>query len=318
MFALSSKTKTAAPQLVQTKNTWGRALKRNFWLYVMLIPGVTLILLFCYKPMVGILMAFEDYKYKLGFFKSPWVGLDHFKRFFEYRHCWRLIRNTLLLNIYSLLWSMPVTLIFSFMVNELKNGIFRKCITTISYIPHFISTVIVVSVFWEFLTPSGFINNVLTMLGQEKVDFLQNPDLFRTIYIIIGIWTGTGWGSIIYISALSGIDQELYEAAYIDGAGKLKQTWYISLPGIASTISVMLIMSIGGMLGSATDKILLLYNSRTMETADVIGTYIYRVGLIDADYGYSTAVGLFQSLVGMILLTIANTFSKKVTESSLF
>ena len=317
-FALATKTKNWNKLTNRRNETWGQAFKKHYWLYLMLIPGLAYFIIFCYKPMGGILMAFEDYEAKLGFFRSPWIGFENFERFFNYRFFWRLIRNTVWLNVTSLCWSMPITLIFALLVNELRNGPFRKVVTTVSYMPHFVSTVIVVSIFFQFLTPNGVINTAIESMGGAKAGFLTDPKWFRTVYNTIGIWQETGWSAVIYIAALTGIDQSLYEAAHIDGAGKLRQCWYISLPGIASTISVMLIMSLGSILASGTDRILLLYTERTYETADVIGTYVYRIGLIDNDYGYSTAVNLFQSVIGIIMITISNSISKRLSETSLF
>ena len=274
--------------------------------------------LFMYKPMVGLLMAFENYNFKKDIFGSEWVGLANFKRFFRYKNCWRLIRNTLLLNVFNMLWTTPINIIFALMINEFREkGVFRKSATTIAYLPHFLSGVVVISIFNQFLMPSGTINQIIEKLGGTPLKFLSDPKYFRTIYNFICIWQETGWGSVIYVAALAGIDSSLYEAARMDGANKLQQIWHVSLPGIASTISIQFIMNLGYLLSGGTDRVMLLYNEKLYPTADIIGTYIYRVGLLNTDYSYSVAVGLFQSLIGLILVLVTNKISKKLTETSL-
>ena len=299
------------------KKGWFSYFKQHWILYAMLIPGLILYFLFHYKPMVGLIMAFEDYKFKGGIWGSPWVGWKNFERFFNYKFAWRLIRNTLLLNVYNMLWTTPINLAFALMINELRQNAFRKTITTISYLPHFISGVVVISIFNQFLMPSGMINEVIESLGGEPVRFLQDEKWFRTIYNFICIWQETGWGAVIYVAALSGVDPALYEAAEMDGASKLQQCLHISLPSIAPTIAIQFVINLAYLLTSGTERVMLLYNEKVYETADIIGTYIYRVGLLDTDYSYSTAVGLFQSLIGLILVLISNKISKKITETSL-
>ena len=277
--------------------------------------------LFMYKPMVGLLMAFENYNFKKGIFGSEWVGLANFKRFFRYKNCWRLIRNTLLLNVFNMLWTTPINIIFALMINEFREkGVFRKSATTIAYLPHFLSGVVVISIFNQFLMPSGTINQIIEKLGGTPLKFLSDPKYFRTIYNFICIWQETGWGSVIYVAALAGIDSSLYEAARMDGANKLQQIWHVSLPGIASTISIQFIMNLGYLLSGGTDRVMLLYNEKLYPTADIIGTYIYRVGLLNTDYGYSVAVGLFQSLIGLVLVLITNKhrIHKKVESDKVF
>lgn len=259
-----------------------------------------------------------NYNFKKGIFGSEWVGLANFKRFFRYKNCWRLIRNTLLLNVFNMLWTTPINIIFALMINEFREkGVFRKSATTIAYLPHFLSGVVVISIFNQFLMPSGTINQIIEKLGGTPLKFLSDPKYFRTIYNFICIWQETGWGSVIYVAALAGIDSSLYEAARMDGANKLQQIWHVSLPGIASTISIQFIMNLGYLLSGGTDRVMLLYNEKLYPTADIIGTYIYRVGLLNTDYSYSVAVGLFQSLIGLILVLVTNKISKKLTETSL-
>ena len=295
------------------RNTFFTYFKQHWILYLMLVPGVVFYFLFMYKPMGGLLMAFEDYHFKKGIFGSEWVGLANFRRFFKYKNCWRLIRNTLLLNVYCMLWTTPINIIFALMINELRErSVFRKSVTTISYLPHFISGVVVISIFNQFLMPSGVINQIIEKLGGKPARFLTDPGWFRTIYNFIAIWQETGWGAVIYVAALAGIDPALYEAAKMDGANKLQQILHVSLPAIAPTISIQFIVNLGHLLSGGTDRVMLLYNEKLYPTADIIGTYIYRVGLLQADYSYSTAVGLFQSLIGLVLVLVTNRISKKL------
>lgn len=295
-------------------------LKKHRCLYIMLIPGILYFIIFRYIPMSGLLIAFENYSFTKGVFGSEWVGLKHFHSFFSYPECWKIIRNTLLLNFYNILFAFPASIVFAVLLNEVRKGMFKSFVQTISYLPHFISTVIVVGMFYNFLSPSsGLINLFLkNVLGLEPVNFLMEPGWFRTIYNGINIWQETGWNAIIYMAALTSIDITLYEAAYIDGAGRLKQFLYVSLPGMLSTIVVMFIMRIGYILEVGFESVLLLYNPSIYETADVISTYIYRRGIIDSDYSFTTAVGLFQSIIGLILIVIANKLAKKYSETSLW
>lgn len=294
-----------------------RYIRQHWVLYTMLALGLVIYFLFHYKPMGYLLMAFENYKPKKGLFGSTWVGFKNFERFFGYKNFWRLLRNTLVLNISNMLWTTPINIIFALMINELRQNWFRKTTTTIMYLPHFISGVVVIAIFNEILMPSGLLNNIITYFGGEKVNLLADSKYFRTIYNLICIWQETGWGTIIYVAALAGIDQGLYEAAAIDGAGKIKQCIHVSIPGIASTIAIQFIMNLGYLLSNGTDRVLLMYNERLYETADIIGTYIYRVGLQNADYSYSTAVGLFQSVIGLALVLVSNHFCKKYGDTSL-
>ena len=264
-------------------------------------------------------MAFKDYSIFKGMAGSPWVGLDNYADFFRSPYAVRVIRNTLLLNLYSLVFSFPMPIIFALLLNELRAKTFKKTIQTISYLPHFISTVVIAGMVTMFLSPTnGVVNVILDKFGMDKIYFLTQPQYFRTILILMHIWQGTGYGSIIYISALTSVDEQLYEACIIDGGGKWKQLIHITIPGILPTIVIMLIMRIGHMFGSGYQDIILLYQPSTYETADVIGSYIYRMGIEGNNFGVSTAVGLLQSVLALILVTITNKISKLVTESSLW
>ena len=300
------------------QSRWAK-IKKNKLLYLMFLPVVVYYLIFHYAPMFGIVIAFKDYNAFTGFIRSPWVGLKHFKDFFSSPYCWRLIRNTFLISFYGLIFGFPAPILLALLLNELKDGWFKKTTQTISYLPHFVSTVIIVGMYVNFLSPStGLINNIIEKLGGERIYFLNEPKYFRSLYTIMNIWKGVGWGSIIYLAALTGIDPELYEACIIDGGGRLRQTWHITLPGIANTVIIMLIMRIGRLLSVGYESIILMYTPATYETADVISTYVYRRGLVDADYSFSTAVGLFNSVVGFIFIYTANALAKRFSETSLW
>lgn len=301
-------------------HTLGRDIIKNRWLYILLLPAVLHCFVFKYMPMYGLQIAFQDYNIFKGFEGSEWVGLEHFKAFFESPYCWRLIRNTLLLNIYGLVFSFPAPIILALAFNELKvTGKYRRIGQSAVYIPHFISSIVVVGILIQFLSPStGLINNLRELVGADSIYFLSEAKYFRIIYTLMGIWKETGFGSIVYIAALSGIDQSLYEAAGIDGANRWGKLFHITLPSIAPTIIIMLIMRLGNLLDSGYESIILLYNSGIYETADVIQTFVYRNGLESYQYSYASAVGMFQSVVGLVLVVSANKISKKVSETSLW
>lgn len=292
--------------------------RRNRTLYLLVLPVLIFFLVFHYKPMYGAIIAFKDYSPGLGIAKSPWVGLANFTRFFHGPYFWRLIRNTLLLSLYSLLFGFPAPIILALLLNEVKNKRFKSVTQTITYLPHFISMIVVTGMITNFCMTSGLFNDIIVLFGGERSPLLQNPNLYRTIYVASGIWQEVGWGSIIYLSALSGVDAQLYEAAAIDGAGKWKQLLHVTLPGIAPTIITMLILKMGSLMSLGYEKTILLYNASTYETADIISSYIYRVGLLDQDWSYSTAIGLFNSVINCILLIITNRLSKKLSDTSLW
>ena len=234
-------------------------------------------------------------------------------------HCGRIIVNTILLNLYNLIFGFPMPIIFAILLNEVRNLRYKKFVQTVSYLPHFISTVSIVGILFMVLSPNGgIVNIIIQKLGGTPIYFMTESKWFRTIYVASGVWQNLGWDAIIYIAALAGVNQELYEAAVIDGASRLKQIWHVSLPGIRSTIVIMLIMRMGGMMSSNTDKVLLMQNALTYEVSDIIGTYVYRRGIQDADYSYSTAVGLFNSLINVVFVVTANMISKRLGESSLW
>jgi len=291
---------------------------RNKYLYLIFLPVAVYFIMFHYKPMYGIIIAFKQYKATLGIAGSPWVGFSNFIRFFNDFYFFRLIKNTFLLSFYSILWGFPIPIIFALLLNEVKSKRFKKLVQTSSYLPHFISVVIVCSIIKQFSLTNGLFNDIIVMLGGERSQLLQQPANFRTIYIASFIWQEFGWNSIIYIAALSGIDQVQYEAAFIDCAGRLAQIWHVTLPGIMPTIVMLLILRMGTVLNVGAEKILLLYNEATYSTADVISTYTYRKGLVKGDMSYSTAISLFNSAVNITFLSATNYISKKLSDVSMF
>lgn len=292
--------------------------KQHWKIYLLALPVMVYFVVFHYVPMAGLVMAFEDFAPRLGVFRSDWVGLKNFETFFNSYYCVRLIRNTFLISFYDLLFGFPIAIVLALMLNEVHNQRFKKTIQTVSYMPYFISTVVVAGILIDFCKTNGALNDIVRLFGGERVNLLGDPKLFRTIYVGSDIWQRMGYNSIIYMAALSGIEQTLYEAAVIDGAGRWRQTWHVTLPGIASTIIITLILRIGSIMNVGFEKIILLYSPSTYETADIISSFAYRKGLIDADYGYSTAIGLFNSAVNFVLILGANALSKKYSETSLF
>lgn len=289
-------------------------------LYLMLIPGLLFYLIFHYIPMGGLVIAFQKFYVGRGILGSRWVGLDNFITFFTTPDAWLLVRNTLLLNLYQLAFSFPIPIILAILFNEIKTVAFKRIAQTISYLPHFISTVIVVGMVVNFLSPSSGIVNILLQrfFGTDAIFFMSKPEYFRTIYIVSGVWQSAGWGTILYLAAIAGIDPTQYEAAVIDGANRFKKMIYITLPGMSGVIITLLILNIGNMLSVGAQKIILMYNPLVYQTADVISTYVYRRGLIDADYSFATAVGLFESIINFILIMTANKLSRKYSETSLW
>lgn len=287
--------------------------------YLMGIPVIIFYIMFHYKPLFGALIAFKDYKPRRGIWASPWVGFKHFESFFNSFYFERLIGNTLTISLAGLLFAFPIAIIFALLINEIQNNKFKRTVQTISYMPHFISTVVVCSMVRLFVDSNGFIVQLIEAAGiQVGQSLLNMPKAFVPIYVISDIWQQTGWNCIIYLAALGGIDPELYEAARIDGANRWKQTLHVTLPGILETVVLLLILRVGSLMSVGHEKIILLYNDYTMETADVISSYVYRRGLINGDYSFSAAVGLFNSAINFALVVLANKISNKVTGSGIF
>lgn len=297
----------------------GRDMKKNWILYAMILPVVLYYIIFAYVPMAGIQLAFKDYIVKQGIWGSPFVGLKHFERFFSNYNFSLLIKNTIGISLYSLLVGFPIPIIFALMLNYLKSMHLRKTVQMVSYAPYFISTVVMCGMITIFLNPdTGIFNTIRNVFHLESMDFLGKPRLFKSIYVWTGIWQGVGWSSIIYISALSGVDQQLHEAAIVDGATKLQRIFHVDLPSLKPTVIMLLILQIGQMMNVGFEKVFLLQNSLNMKASDVIATYVYRVGLVQNDYSYSTAVGLFNAVINLLLIVAANQIAKKLADESLW
>lgn len=301
------------------RRSFSKYFKLNMALYIMLIPGILNLIFFKYAPMYGLIVAFQNYKPKLGYLGSPFVGLKHFYAFFRDPFCWRIIRNTFILGIYSIIFGFPTPIILALLINELRYPRFKKVFQTISYMPHFLSVVIVVGLMMEiFNVDNGPINQLIQALGFKKISFFTGPQYFRSLYIGSGLWQGMGYSSIIYLAAIAGIDMEMYESAVLDGATRMQQIIHITLPSIAPTITILFIMNMGGIMGNDMQKILLMYNSRTYATADVVSTYVYRAGIEGSSFSYSTAVGFLMNIISLFFLAITNWVANHVGETSLF
>lgn len=292
----------------------------NSWqLYLLILPAFAFFLVFHYGPMYGVQIAFKNYMPSLGIWGSPWVGFKHFTKFFESYYFWDLLKNTLGISIYSLVFGFPIPILLALALNEIKDGSFKKTIQTVTYAPHFISTVVIVGMIIAFLSPtSGIINHGLETLGFEGKAFMEDPRWFRTIYVLSGVWQSTGWNSVIYMAALSGVDSQLHEAATIDGASRIQRLWYINLPVLIPTMVILLIMNFGGIMSLGHEKILLMQNPLNMPTSNVISTFTYQQGLLDAQYSYAAAIGLFNSVINSILLITVNKISSKLNDVSLW
>lgn len=292
---------------------------RYKYLYLLLLLPMLHLLIFRYIPLLGNVIAFRSYQPGGSMFGKSWVGLKHFKMFIGDPNFWNIFKNTIILSVESLAFGFPLPIIFAILLNEAKGIYFKKVVQTISYLPHFISVVVIVGMVNEFLSPStGIVNMLLQKMGAEPIFFIVKPEWFRTIYVGTGVWQGMGWNSIIYLAALSNIDVGLYEAAKIDGAGRFKQLWHVTLPGIAPTIVILLVISIGQMMSVSFEKVLLLMNGGNQKVAEVISTYTYKMGLVNNNYSYSAAVGLFEGVLGTFLVIGANYISRRVSETSLW
>lgn len=286
--------------------------------YLMLLPAVVYVIIFCYLPMYGLQIAFKDYRVSLGFAKSRWVGLQHFINFFNGYNFRSLLSNTLLLSLYHLVVGFPIPIIVALILNELK-GKYKSFVQTVLYAPHFISTVVLIGmVGLMFSVSNGAVNTLLSELGFEKIYFMGKPEYFRHMYVWTGIWQGMGWSAIIYLAALAGVDPGLHEAASIDGATRMQRIIHINIPSILPTIMITLILQIGKLLSVGYEKVYLLQNELNIDVSEVISTYVYKRGIINTNYSYSTAIGLFNNIINVILLILANTLSKKFTKSGLF
>jgi putative aldouronate transport system permease protein len=304
---------------LRDKSRLGSLIVRDRYLLLMFLPIFAYYVIFFYLPLPGVLIAFKDFLPGNGIFGGKWVGLRWFGSFFNSLYFWRLLRNTFLLAFYPLLFGFPLPIIFAICIAEIRNKAVRRFAQTVTYLPYFISTVVIAGMIVNFLSMSdGFVNAMIVKLGGQKINFMMEPKWFRGIYTVSGIWQTFGFSSIIYIAAILGVDQELYASGKIDGVNKYQELWYITLPSIKSTIFVLLILSLGGILNVGFEKVYLLYNGAIYETADVISTYVYRQGIEAQNFGYATAVGLFNSVISFAVVFAANMASRRVNEMSLW
>lgn len=293
-------------------------IQRHWPLYLFLLPVIVYFIIFHYVPMYGVQIAFKDFYANLGITGSPWVGFKHFERFFSSYYFERLLTNTIALSVYGLLL-FPLPIIFSLMINELRDSRFKRLSQTITYAPHFISVVVVVGMLIAFLDPqTGIVNHIIDFFGGDRINFLTEPGWFRHIYTWSGQWQNLGWNTIIYLAALSGVSPELHEAAKVDGATRFQRVIYINLPSILPTIITLFILSIGSFMSTGFEKVLLMQNSLNAPTSDIIQTFVYETGLIGGQYSFAAAVGLFESVINIILIVVANYTSRKVSENSLW
>ena len=295
-----------------------RKLQRYRTLYIMLIPAILFLIIFAYFPMYGILIAFKDYYVNRGILRSPWVGFEYFQKIFQDPVFWRVFRNTVIISLQRFITGFPAPIILALLLNFIRMERFKKTVQTIIYLPHFISWVVISSIIFTLLSENGVVNSLLLMFQGTKVDFLTNPAYFRPILIISGIWKEVGWGTIIYLASLSAIPAEQYEAAVIDGAGRLKQTLYITLPSMVPVIVMMLILNAGTLVSSNFDQVFNLYNPMVYEVGDVIDTYVYRIGITKGNYSVATAIGLFINVINLVILVTVNKVSKKATGTGLY
>ncbi|MBB3131247.1 putative aldouronate transport system permease protein [Paenibacillus rhizosphaerae] len=323
MEALNAEVSESPAELraVGRRRLWP-AIKMHRFYYLLILPGILYFLVFDYIPMFGIIIAFKDISPFQGvdaILTGEWVGLKHFERFWNSYYFWNVMQNTLLISGYKLIFGFPASILLALLLNELRNAAFKRIVQTISYLPHFISTVVVAGLVMMLLsTDGGLINNLIVAFGGESYHFLGSPGYFRSILVISHVWQTIGWGSILYLAAMSGIDPGLYEAARMDGANRFRQAWHITLPGIAPVIAIMLILSIGGLLSAGFESVLLLYSPSVYGVADIIDTYVYREGLTNLNYSFATAVGLFKNVLAMVLILGANYVSKKMNQSGIW
>ncbi|WP_029470836.1 ABC transporter permease [Blautia producta] len=298
----------------ERKSEFCRMLKKHRMFYLFLLPAVVMVFLFSYMPFWGILIAFKDFKMARGIMGSEWVGLEHFRKLFADPNFYRVLKNTLIIGITTLLTTFPVTIIFTVLVNEILKTKFKKVVQTVTYLPHFLSWVVVGTFAYQILSPSsGIVNTILVNLGilDKSVYFMAQPNMFVPIYLIVNLWKETGYSIVVYLAVISGIDTEQYEAVSIDGANRFQKILYVTLPAMLPTICVMLILNIGTIIAVGFDPIFNLYNDATYQTADVISTFVYRKGMVDAQFDYSTAVGLFQNVISLTLVLLSNWFARK-------
>jgi putative aldouronate transport system permease protein len=296
-----------------------KVLRFHWPLYLLLLPPVLYIFIFHYVPIYGVMLAFKQYQPLKGILGSPWVGFAHFEQFFSSPSSWRIIRNTVTISLYSLVAGFPLPILLAVALNEVRNQWFKKTVQMVTYAPYFISSVVLVGIVMQVLDPRvGLINQFIVLFGGEPVNFMGKSEYFKSIYVWMGIWQGTGYSAIIYLAALAGVSKDLQEAAIIDGASKIRRIWHVDLPSIRPTIVILLVLSFGGIMNVGFETIYLMQNNLNLSTSEIISTYVYKVGLINSNYGFSTAIGLFNSVINFILLVSANFFARRLTDSGLW
>lgn len=304
------------------KMTYSRILRRsvaNYQLYLMLVPVLAFYIIFRYWPMYGVQIAFRDYNPGLGFAGSPWVDMANFRRLFGSFRFMRMLKNTLLLNTYQMIFQFPIPIVFAILVNEVRIKRVKALILNVTYLPHFLSVVVIVSLINTVFHPNyGIINRIIAILGRDTIRFMENPSWFRPIYIISGLWQSTGWNALIYLGALAAIDPSLYEAAQVDGASRFQQIIRITLPCITPTIIIMFILKLGGLMNLGVEKVLLMQNDLNISTSDALSVYVYKMGIREGDYSFATAADLFNNIINFALLLVANRMAKKLSGSSLW
>ena len=305
-------------KLINRKSKWRQAFQ-SWQLYVFILPAFLYFLIFHYVPMYGVQIAFKDFTPAEGIWGSAWVGFEHFKAFFESYYFWDLMKNTMGISLYSLIVGFPLPILLALSLNEAKDGLFKRGVQTITYAPHFISVVVMAGIIITFLSPStGIINEFLGVFGIEPIAFMEDPKWFKTVFVFSGVWQSAGWGTIIYLAALAGVDPQQHEAAIVDGATRLERIWHINIPAIFPTMVILLILNTGSLLAVGFEKVLLLQNPLNMESSEIISTFVYRAGLLDGEYSFSTAVGLFNAVINAILLIVVNFIARKTNETSLW
>ncbi|MDL2234276.1 ABC transporter permease subunit [Ruminococcaceae bacterium OttesenSCG-928-L11] len=302
------------------QSQWKQIRVSRYWL-LLLLPGIAYYIIFHYVPMYGVIIAFKDYNPYDGIAGSPWAanyGLQHFRTLFTSPTFLNVFKNTLLLSLSAIVFSFPAPILLALAINEVRSGPFRRVVQTVSYLPHFISTAVICGMVFNFLSLNGLINQIVAFFGGTKTQFMLYPEYFRTIYVSTDIWQKMGWNSIIYLATLTAVDTSLYEAADIDGAGRLQKIWYINIPCLIPTAIILLIFNVGGIMTAGFEKVLLLYNPNNYATSDIIGTYVYRLGIQNAQYSFSTAAGLFQSVINFVLVVLTNKLASRFNDTSLW
>lgn len=315
------KSAEAAPVPGRLKQNSGllKRMAKRYDLYLMLLLPIAFYVIFHYGPLYGLQIAFKNFNPARGILDSAWVGFTHFERFFDSYYFWRLLWNTISINLFSLLIAFPVPILLALLVNEIRSRTFSKLLQNITYIPHFISVVVIVGILQAMLSPNaGPVNQVIELFGGTPIRFMEEAGWFKTIFIGSNIWQNMGWQSIIYIAALSGVNPQLYEAAKMDGASRLRRIWHVSLPGIIPVIVILLILDVGQFMNVGFEKILLMQNNLNLDSSDVISTFVYTTGILKGEYSYTAAIGLFNSLINLVLLLLVNRFARKTSETSLW